>query len=87
MRFSGIASLILTSACTTPALPSQVASRENTPIMRVYHSRCGACHEPVKPGTRTSDELTQALAKHRKRVRLTEQQWADLTFALAASTH
>lgn len=79
-----LGNLFLISSCVIPAPTSKVATGEDLPIMRIYHSRCGACHVPVKPGTRTGDELTRALAKHRKRVRLTERQWDELTFTLAA---
>ena len=76
--------LLLPISCANPAPAGKVAGRVELPIMHIYHSRCGACHVPVEPGTRTSAELQLALAKHRKRVRLTELQWAELTKALAA---
>ncbi len=82
-----IACLLLPISCANPAPTGKVAGQVELPIMHIYHSRCGACHVPVEPGTRTSAELELALAKHRKRVRLTELQWAELTKALAAHGH
>jgi hypothetical protein len=50
----------------------------------IYQSRCGACHRPVKPGTEPSDRLQAELIRHRKRARLTDQEWAGLGAFLAA---
>jgi mono/diheme cytochrome c family protein len=53
-------------------------------ILAVYHSHCGACHRPVAPGTEPLDRLHAELLRHRKRARLTEQEWAGLNAFLAA---
>lgn len=58
------------------------AGRE-PPIAAVWRSRCGACHVRVEPGTRTRPHLEEALTRHRKRVRLREDQWQDLVTFLA----
>ena len=47
-------------------------------IVAVYQSRCGACHRPVPPGSEPQDRLQAELIRHRKRARLTEQEWAGL---------
>ena len=47
-------------------------------IVAVYQSRCGACHRPVPPGSEPHDRLQAELQRHRKRARLTEQEWAGL---------
>ncbi len=62
--------------------PSDVAANE-PPIAKVWRSRCGACHVRVEPGTRTREHLEDALSRHRKRVRLREDQWGDLVTFLA----
>jgi len=47
-------------------------------IVQVYQSHCGACHRPVAPGSEPHDRLQAELVRHRKRARLTEQEWAGL---------
>jgi mono/diheme cytochrome c family protein len=56
--------------------PAGTADRAH--IVAVYQSRCGACHRPVPPGSEPSDRLQAELKRHRKRARLTEQEWAGL---------
>jgi len=79
-----------TTAATAPApQPSaSAASDTGTPgrdrILAIYHSRCGACHRPVPPGSEPADRLDAALARHHKRAHLTEQEWDGLGRFLAA---
>ena len=86
--------LALISGC---GAPGAVASRPdqgswNVPagsvdrahIVAVYQSHCGACHRPVPPGSEPSDRLQAELIRHRKRARLTEQEWAGLDAFLVA---
>jgi hypothetical protein len=47
-------------------------------IARVHKSRCGSCHMRVEPGERTRAQLEDALARHHKRVHLTDEQWAQM---------
>jgi hypothetical protein len=56
-----------------PAAPADRAH-----IVAVYQSRCGSCHRPVPPGSEPHDRLQTELIRHRKRARLTEQEWAGL---------
>jgi hypothetical protein len=64
---------------------SSPPSNEPAPseIARVHHARCGACHARVEPGERTRDQLDTALARHHKRVHLTDAQWAAMVDYLA----
>jgi hypothetical protein len=55
-----------------------VGSADRAHIVAVYQSHCGACHRPVPPGSEPSDRLQAELIRHRKRARLTEQEWAGL---------
>ena len=55
-----------------------VASADHAHIVAVYQSHCGTCHRPVPPGSEPSDRLQAELVRHRKRARLTEQEWAGL---------
>jgi hypothetical protein len=67
------------AACAPARSPSIQSAAEHT-----WRSKCGTCHVPVEPGTRSEAQLRTALARHRKRVRLTEPEWEDLTMFLAA---
>jgi hypothetical protein len=44
-------------------------------IATTITTRCGTCHRAPEPGTRARESLGPALSRHRKRVRLTEEQW------------
>ena len=52
-------------------------------IARIHRARCGSCHVRVEPGERTRAQLEDALARHRKRVHLSEERWAELIDYLA----
>jgi hypothetical protein len=52
-------------------------------VASVHRSKCGSCHVRVEPGERTRVDLEAALARHRKRVRLTEEEWGDMVDYLA----
>jgi hypothetical protein len=69
-------------ACSASVTPTVAPGFEH--IARVHQSRCGACHTPVEPGQRSRAELASALARHGKRVRLTQGEWAQMIDYLAA---
>lgn len=75
--------LVALAAACAPAGP--LGDREGTEIAQAHRSRCGACHLRVEPGMRTRAELEAALGRHRKRVHLTDKQWAEMVDYLAAS--
>ena len=77
--------LTLAAACggERPELEAR-SPGEATAIARLHKSRCGTCHLRVEPGQRTRAHLEQALSRHRKRVRASEAEWADLIDYLAA---
>ena len=52
-------------------------------IARVHHAKCGACHVRVEPGERTRAQLEAALPRHRTRVHLRDEQWAEMLDYLA----
>jgi hypothetical protein len=47
-------------------------------ISRIHRSRCRTCHVRVEPGERTRGQLEAALARHHKRLRLTDEEWAEM---------
>ena len=77
LRALGVALFVLAMAC----VPEAKAPEPNAEIASLHRARCGACHVRVEPGTRTRDAA--ALGRHRKRVHLTEAQWAALIDYLA----
>jgi len=53
------------------------------PIASVWRSRCGNCHVPVEPGSRQRQALEAALLRHQTRVKLTKDEWGQLSAWLA----
>lgn len=86
---SGCASTSGTAgAATASARPDAHAPGE-----RIWRSKCGACHVPVRPGSHERTYVEAALARHRSRVHMSEQAWSSVIDFLAtppadvASTH
>ena len=81
MRWTPVAGVVfvaLTTACTGGAL-----GPDAPPIARVWESKCGACHTPVEPGTRTRTYLDDALARHKVRLSLSDGEWDEMKDFLA----
>jgi hypothetical protein len=53
-------------------------------IAETWRAKCGNCHTRVEPGTRTRAQLDDALARHRTRARLSDEEWAQLEDFLAS---
>jgi len=91
-----LALVLALSACATTSAPASPVAPSSAPVAEVnaagpvpeiavvHRARCGACHVRVEPGTRTRTVMTHALLRHRKRVHLTDSQWAALLDYLAA---
>jgi mono/diheme cytochrome c family protein len=67
----------------TASDPSPQAN-EGARIASIHRSKCGACHTPVEPGTRSRPVIESALKRHRVRAKLSERDWAELVDYLAA---
>jgi len=73
------------------AVGAALACGENKPpvdpkfagVAHVHETKCGRCHKPVQPGDKTRAVLEKALAPHRKRVILSEDDWALMVDYLA----
>jgi len=59
------------------------ASSAEPQAASVWRSKCGSCHLPVEPGSHPRDAIETALQRHRKRVRLSDEQWTQLVDFLA----
>jgi len=78
------ACMMLTTAIACGSPSGTASSPEPSPIARIHKAKCGACHQRVEPGQRTRAQLEDAFTRHRKRVHLTEEQWAQMVDYLAA---
>jgi hypothetical protein len=74
------------TACTGSAPRADGAEGARTEpahIVTVHVSKCGACHAPVEPGTRSREDIERALARHQKRLRLSPDEWSAMVDYLA----
>jgi hypothetical protein len=85
-RWLGLAWLALgaplAGCAATPYDGSTTAPAERS-IAAIHASKCGACHSPPNPRTRSREYLEDALSRHRKRVHLSSDEWAEMTDYLA----
>jgi hypothetical protein len=79
-----LAAPLLVVACGGAEPRSELAA-SRPPIAGVHARRCGACHAPPEPGTRTRDALDAAFGRHRSqnRVRLSPAEWTEMVDFLA----
>jgi hypothetical protein len=78
--------LLLLQSCATPAPEAggfAAPPDEGAHAQAVWQKRCGRCHRRIQPGSESRRELERALARHKKRVRLTESEWRALITFLA----
>jgi mono/diheme cytochrome c family protein len=81
--------LPLLAACSPPPGGVEPATGASPPaaearsIESIWKAKCASCHLPVDPGTRSREALTAAFQPHRKRVKLTEDQWGQMIDFLA----
>jgi hypothetical protein len=66
-------------ACANATPPDGSTAHPDSAIAAIHASKCGACHTPPDPKTRTRPYVEEALSRHRKRVRLTSDEWAQMT--------
>jgi hypothetical protein len=72
-------------ACTSRSAvrASNAVDREHS-IAAVHAHRCASCHAPPEPGEHTRAQLEETLTRHRRRVRLTEDEWRAMVEYLAS---
>jgi hypothetical protein len=83
----GILTATVTAGCGgagagATAAPAE-APRTSASIAALHARKCGACHTPPEPGSRTRPHLEQAFLRHRRRVHLADEQWRALVDYLA----
>ena len=72
----------LVACAATPRSGSSSEGAERD-IAALHASKCGSCHSVPAPRTRTREHLEDAFARHKRRVHLTGEEWAELTDYLA----
>ncbi|HTB73508.1 MAG TPA: hypothetical protein VK762_09710 [Polyangiaceae bacterium] len=85
-RWLGLAWLALGAAlagCAATPYDGSTAAPAERSIAAIHASKCGACHSPPNPRTRSREYLEDALSRHRKRVHLSRDEWAEMTDYLA----
>jgi hypothetical protein len=86
VRLLAILSVAL-SACAASGPGATTGAASDTggerPIARLHASKCGSCHVPVAPGTRSREAVERAMERHGRRVRLTAEQWTAMIEYLA----
>ncbi len=80
--FAGL-SFVVGALAATGCSPDPALGPDAPPIARVWASRCGACHTPVEPGTRTRSHIEDALGRHHARVALSDDEWSEMRDFLA----
>jgi hypothetical protein len=71
------------AACSSGAPPAGSSQPGESSIAAIHASKCGACHTRPDPRTRTRGHLEEAFSRHKRRVRLTEEEWAEMVDYLA----
>lgn len=80
-----VLTLVLAAAaigCNTPEAQVPNGARA---VAAIRSSKCGVCHSPPKPGSRTRAHLEDAFTRHRTRVHLSNDQWAAMIDFLAGA--
>ncbi len=73
----------LAACAAAPAPSGSTAPTEGIAIAKVHASKCGSCHSPPQPDTRTREHIEDAFSRHKRRVRLTNEEWAMMVDYLA----
>jgi hypothetical protein len=78
-----VLAIVSAQGCAARAPESRKAEAMNEPIATVWRTRCGACHRRVEPHSVGASHAEEALARHRNRVRLSEEQLIALESFIA----
>ena len=82
--FAVVVALFASGCGATQHRSSELALAANDPgVHHVWVSRCGACHVPVEPETRSREQIEAAISRHRGRVHLADADWSRLVDFLA----
>jgi hypothetical protein len=73
-----VAALLLLAGCA-----QQPAAPDAPPIASLHTTRCGRCHVPPEPKTRSRAELETVFGRHKSRVHLSQDEWQAMIDFLA----
>jgi len=85
MRTALMVALLGSVVVACGATPPKVVDPKFTEVAAIHKAKCGRCHKRVEPGLRARDHLEDAFKSHRKRVPMTEENWALMVDYLAAN--
>jgi hypothetical protein len=71
------------AACASAPPPSGSTTAAEQDIAALHVSKCGCCHAAPGPKTRTREHLEEAFSRHKRRVHLTSDEWAEMVDYLA----
>lgn len=72
------------SGCAPFESPTTTAAARAHPhAAELWSSKCGSCHVPVEPASRSREAIETALQRHRRRVRVSDRDWSELVDFLA----
>ncbi len=74
---------VVAVACGEPA---KTVDPKFAEVAAIHKGKCGRCHKRVEPGKRPRDHLEDAFKTHRKRVPMSDENWALMVDYLAAPT-
>lgn len=81
-----IASLAGLAGCASEPSPQlRAASLSHPRAAEIWSDKCGSCHVPVEPGSRSRTVIESAMLRHQKRAKLTTSEWRELVDFLAVT--
>lgn len=83
MKRLAVVALMMTFAAGCAPRTGATTAEGAPPIAKVHATKCGNCHTRVEPGQKSREELEDALARHHKRVTLTDGEWRAMIDYLA----
>ncbi len=78
-----IAGVVVLAAAGLLAGCSPASSPDAPAIAAVHRHECSKCHAPPPPRTHTRVQLEDAVARHRARVHLSDDQWSAIVLYLS----
>jgi hypothetical protein len=82
MKTMAMGALVLgfVAGCNAPEAQVPDGARA---VAAIHTAKCGNCHVPPEPKSRTRAHLEDAFTRHRTRVHLSDEQWAAMIDYLA----
>ena len=85
LAFTTLALASVTGCATEPSPQLRAASVSHPRAAEIWSDKCGACHVPVEPGSRSRQVIESAMVRHQKRTKLTASEWREIVDFLSDS--